>query len=176
MVQLSSSVDVDLLPGPTDPSNFTLPQQPFNQCLFPLASRLSSFHPVPNPYSASIDHLLFVGASGQTIDNINRYMKATDSLQIMENTLRYRHLAPTAPDTLGCYPADEDPFVLDECPHIYFAGNQPQFQTALITGEQGQVVRLIAIPSFLENQTIVLVNLRTKECHPISFSTHHKDN
>ena len=43
----------------------------------------------------------------------------------MERSLQWRHLAPTAPDTLPCYPfCDTDPFVLGECPHVYFVGNQ----------------------------------------------------
>lgn len=33
-----------------------------------------------------------------------------------------------APDTLGCYPfADDDPFIFEYCPEIYFAGNQDAF-------------------------------------------------
>jgi DNA polymerase delta subunit 2 len=53
----------------------------------------------------------------------------------MESTLRWRHLAPTAPDTLTCYPfADDDPFVLEACPHVYVAGNQPEFATRVATG------------------------------------------
>jgi hypothetical protein len=53
----------------------------------------------------------------------------------MEATLRWRHLAPTAPDTLTCYPfTTDDPFVLTECPHVYVAGNQPEFATRVATG------------------------------------------
>ncbi len=50
---------------------------------------------------------------------------AQGTLKLMEGTLQWRHLAPTAPDTLPCYPfCDTDPFVLDACPHVYFVGNQ----------------------------------------------------
>jgi DNA polymerase delta subunit 2 len=39
-------------------------------------------------------------------------------------TLEMRHLCPTAPDTLRAYPQlDDDPFVIEEAPHVYFAGN-----------------------------------------------------
>jgi DNA polymerase delta subunit 2 len=56
----------------------------------------------------------------------------------MEATLRWRHLAPTAPDTLTCYPfVSSDPFVLEECPHAYVVGNQPEFATRLVTGAGG---------------------------------------
>lgn len=39
----------------------------------------------------------------------------------------------------------------------------------LLTGPDGQIVRLIAVPSFHRDPTLVLVNLRTLECRPISF-------
>ena len=35
----------------------------------------------------------------------------------------------------GCYPYyKEDPFVLEECPHIYFVGNQPRLEYKTIEG------------------------------------------
>ena len=50
-----------------------------------------------------------------------------------ESTLRWRNLAPTAPDTLAVYPyLTQDPFTLTQCPHLYFAANQPKFETALV--------------------------------------------
>lgn len=60
----------------------------------------------------------------------------TYRLDLLSQTLTWRHLAPTAPDTLTCYPfADDDPFVLQQCPHVLFAGNQPAFETRLQEGE-----------------------------------------
>jgi DNA polymerase II small subunit/DNA polymerase delta subunit B len=54
--------------------------------------------------------------------------------------LQWRHLCPTAPDTLTCYPfGADDPFVLQQCPHIMFAGNQPEFDTRLMEGEPAAV-------------------------------------
>ena len=35
LLQLAGSVDVDLMPGPNDPANQILPQQPLHHCLFP---------------------------------------------------------------------------------------------------------------------------------------------
>jgi hypothetical protein len=56
-------------------------------------------------------------------------------LELLQKTLTWRHLAPTAPDTLTCYPfADDDPFVMQQCPHVMFAGNQPQFETRVMAG------------------------------------------
>lgn len=56
----------------------------------------------------------------------------------MQRTLACRHLAPTAPDTLTCYPfTDDDPFILPATPHVYFAGNQPEFATRLVVLQPG---------------------------------------
>lgn len=48
----------------------------------------------------------FLGTSGQNIDDLEKYSEAKDKLDFMERTLRWRHIAPTAPNTLGnTYPA-----------------------------------------------------------------------
>eukprot|EP01089_Gocevia_fonbrunei_P001663 TRINITY_DN1154_c0_g1_i1.p1 TRINITY_DN1154_c0_g1~~TRINITY_DN1154_c0_g1_i1.p1 ORF type:complete len:441 (-),score=82.13 TRINITY_DN1154_c0_g1_i1:25-1347(-) len=168
--QLASSVEVDLLPGNSDPANFTLPQQPLNRCLFPSASLYSSFHLAPNPYEGKIGDTMLLGTSGQNIDDIRKYSKLESSVTIMEQTLKWQHLAPTAPDTLGCYPFySTDPFIIENTPHIYFAGNQPAFETKIIN-EGGKVISLVSIPSFSSSQTAVLVNLKTLQASQINFS------
>jgi DNA polymerase delta subunit 2 len=47
------------------------------------------------------------------------------------------------------------------CPHVYFAGCQPEFGTKVISGSGGQEVRLIAVPSFSATREIVLVDSDT---------------
>lgn len=45
------------------------------------------------------------------------------------------HLIPSAPDTTPAYPQQQtDPFVIDETPHVLFAGNQPEFKQRKYTG------------------------------------------
>lgn len=43
----------------------------------------------------------FLGTSGQNIDDLEKYSEAKDKLAFLERTLKWRHLAPTAPNTLG---------------------------------------------------------------------------
>ena len=63
-----------------------------------------------------------------------RYSTHEDRLEIMDLSLRWGHLVPTAPDTLTTYPfVDHDPFVVRQVPHIFFAGNQPEFGSRLVT-------------------------------------------
>ncbi|MEJ1274412.1 polymerase (DNA directed) delta 2 regulatory subunit [Cricetulus griseus] len=126
---------------------------------------------VTNPYQATIDGVRFLGTSGQNVSDIFRYSSMEDHLEILEWTLRVRHISPTAPDTLGCYPFYKtDPFIFPECPHVYFCGNTPSFGSKIIRGPEDQVVLLVAVPDFSSTQTACLVNLRSLACQPISFS------
>lgn len=169
--QLVCNVDVDIMPGEFDPTNHVLPQQPFHPCMFPKASRYTTLNGVPNPYEAVIDKVRFLGTSGQNIDDISRYSRLSNRLEILERTFTWGHLAPTAPDTLGAYPFYEnDPFIIRKCPHVYFAGNQPEFATKLFKGPSGQDVRLITIPSFGETSSCVLFNLNTLDCQLMTLN------
>ncbi|KAJ4979957.1 hypothetical protein NE237_010737 [Protea cynaroides] len=172
LTQLAVAVPLDIMPGPNDPANFSLPQQPLHRCLFPGASAYNTFMSCTNPHSFEVDDIRFLGTSGQNIDDIAKYSEAKSNLDFMERTLRWRHIAPTAPNTLGCYPfTDRDPFFIENCPHIYFVGNQRKYETCLFRGLEGQLVRLIAIPKFCETGVAIALNMRNLECHALSFST-----
>ncbi|XP_073306849.1 DNA polymerase delta small subunit [Primulina huaijiensis] len=172
LTQIAASIPLDIMPGTTDPANFSLPQQPLHRCLFPGSSAFNTFRSCTNPHSFELDNVRFLGTSGQNIDDLEKYSDAKDRLEFVERTLRWRHLAPTAPNTLGCYPfTDRDPFFIETCPHVYFVGNQDKYQTSLIKGLEGQVVRLICIPRFAETGVAVVLNLRNLECHALSFGT-----
>lgn len=128
---LADSVHIDVMPGEFDPSNHMLPQQPFHHCMFAKSAVNRSFNSVPNPYQFEIADRLILGTSGQNIDNIRKFSTVEDPLECMKNTLKWSHIAPTCPDTLPCYPYyNEDPFIIEQCPHIYFAAqNSENFQT-----------------------------------------------
>ncbi|XP_074973624.1 DNA polymerase delta subunit 2 [Phalacrocorax aristotelis] len=171
LLQLCTSVPVDVMPGEFDPTNYTLPQQPLHHCMLPLTSTYATLRLVTNPYQADVDGVRFLGTSGQNVSDIFKYSSMDDYLEILEWTLLAGHISPTAPDTLGCYPFyKSDPFILTECPHVYFCGNAPRFQSKLLKGEDGQQVLLVAVPAFSTTQTACLVNLRDLSCQPISFS------
>ena len=81
---------------------------------------------MPNPYSCTVHGgLEIVGTSGQ---NLHDLMSNTDlecPLEALERLLKWGHLVPTSPDTLGCYPfEDKDPFVMARKPAVFFAANQ----------------------------------------------------
>ncbi|XP_034224574.1 DNA polymerase delta small subunit isoform X3 [Prunus dulcis] len=173
LTQIAAGLPLDIMPGLDDPANFALPQQPLNRCLFPGSSAYNTFRSCTNPHCFDLDDIRFLGTSGQNIDDLEKYSEAKDKLEFVERTLRWRHLAPTAPNTLGCYPfTDRDPFLIESCPHVYFIGNQDKYDSRLVKGSEGQMVRLICIPKFCETGVAVVLNLGTLECHTLSFGTH----
>ncbi|KAH1039202.1 hypothetical protein J1N35_040945 [Gossypium stocksii] len=172
LTQIAASLPLDIMPGSSDPANFTLPQQPLNRCLFPGSATYNTFRSCTNPHCFELDSIRFLGTSGQNIDDLTKYSEAKDKLDFLGRTLRWRHLAPTAPNTLGCYPfTDRDPFLIDSCPDVYFVGNQEKYETRLLKGLEGQLVRLICIPRFCETGVAVVLNMRNLECHALTFGT-----
>eukprot|EP00939_MAST-03C_sp_MAST-3C-sp1_P004048 g4048.t1 len=173
--QMLASVPVDVMPGERDPTNFVVPQQPLHPCLLPHSSRYSSFRPVTNPYACEFDSVRFLGMSGQNVNDILRCTSrksVPSALDACANILRWAHLAPTAPDTLGCYPFFlRDPFIIDDkvFPDVLFAGNCRAFETKLV--ESGdRKTRVVCLPAFNETGVAALVNLKDLSCVPLSFS------
>lgn len=133
----SKSVNVDLMAGEFDPSNFMLPQQPMHHCMFPSSAPCGAFKGVTNPYECVIEDRLVLGTSGQNVSNILKYSNIDGPLNALRSIAEWSHIAPTSPDTLACFPySNEDPFVIKNCPHILFAGNTSEFSTELYEGEK----------------------------------------
>eukprot|EP00750_Incisomonas_marina_P003129 INCI12857.1.p1 GENE.INCI12857.1~~INCI12857.1.p1 ORF type:complete len:428 (+),score=64.17 INCI12857.1:353-1636(+) len=105
LARLSATVAVDLLPGAGEPTNALQPQQAFHRCLFPNAARFSSFRSVPNPHSFLQSGATVIATAGQPISDLRQYISPDVSVcDAMESTLRLRHIAPSAPDSLSAFP------------------------------------------------------------------------
>ena len=142
---LLPTIPITILPGPTDPATASLPQQPLHTALFPTAKvyDTSTLTRTTNPCTLTIDSTTLICTAGQNIDDIYHYIEGEDRLSMAERCLDWRVVAPTAPDTLWCYPfVDRDPFVITETPQVLVVGNQPEFATRLVErgGEKCRVV------------------------------------
>jgi DNA polymerase delta subunit 2 len=138
--------------------------------MLPLSSKLSTTRLVTNPYALSVNDVSILGSSGQNVDDVRKYSDLDSPLDIMDNMLQWAHLAPTAPDTLNCYPFKErDAFTIDNQPHVFFTGNQDKFACRVVQ-DKGVKTLLVSVPSFTTDPALVLVNLRTLACHPIYFN------
>ncbi|KAK5013579.1 DNA polymerase delta small subunit Cdc1 [Cryomyces antarcticus] len=179
LATLLPSLPVTILPGASDPSGVALPQQPIHAAMFPHSRAYAAapdsaapgwFDSATNPWEGDVDGWRVLGTGGQPVDDVFKYVEGEDRLEMMEAMLRWRLSAPTAPDTLWCYPfQDGDPFVVADCPHVFLVGNQPAFATAVIDGPLGQRVRLIAVPKFSDAGEVVLLDVETLRVEIVRF-------
>lgn len=175
-----------------------MPQQPFPRAMFGDAARYPTFTCETNPtYLAlasdteadssskvtrpTMKRSILVN-SGQPLNDMFKYLPSPPNtrLSLLESTLKWRHMAPTAPDTLWCHPYfAEDPFLISETPDIYIVGGQKKFATKVVVDHQQRSkqvgketirCRIIMVPSFAETGVLVLVNLRTLAVKRVNFS------
>jgi DNA polymerase delta subunit 2 len=169
--EILPSLPITLVPGASDPANVALPQQPLHPALFPksrayaepLASGLPTLHGLhmaTNPFAADVDGARVLVAGGQTVADLLKYVDDVSPLSVMEMMLRWRCIAPTAPDTLWCYPfQDADPMIVSESPHVYVVGCQSEFGTKVIESPRGEQCLLVCVPRFAATGCVVLVDL-----------------
>ena len=193
----ASGVPVDCVPGRHDPTTAVWPQRPLHPCLLPVSSTYDQMlRRAPNPYEATVGGKVVLGTDGRNVADLRRYLatvKEEDegkmevdgeddndsekeqvqqldpptTLEALEATLHFAHVAPTGPDSLPTYPAfEDDPFVMDVRPDLYFAGNCAEYATKVT--EAG--TRLVCVPTFDATGQAVLVNLRTMDCEVIGFA------
>ncbi|EJU04668.1 hypothetical protein DACRYDRAFT_93140 [Dacryopinax primogenitus] len=171
LLDLSRTMPVHLMPGASDPAGATLPQQALPKAMFGEVRRASGFSCETNPCWIPLEGCLMLGVGGQTIDDIFKYVDSSDRLEMARSTLLWRHIAPTAPDTLWCHPfADKDPFIIPRTPDVYFVGNQPAFETGMVRGVEGQRSRVILLPRFSKTGKFVLVHTGTLEVKTLTIS------
>ena len=102
---LQAGKEVIVVPGATDPTNISLPQQPIHQALFKEAAAAASqsgkkLYLETNPSLLTINGLLCLLMDGQTVLDAQKHTPGHSVQQVMEYLLQSRHIAPTAPDTL----------------------------------------------------------------------------
>ncbi|KAF1950661.1 DNA polymeras-like protein subunit delta-2 [Byssothecium circinans] len=181
LAQILPTLPVTVLPGDSDPANVALPQQPLHPALFPQSrafanlptqsnETLHGLDSVTNPWDGDVEGWRLLGTGGQTVEDLLKYVEVVEPLDAMEMMLRWRCIAPTAPDTLWCYPfQDDDPLLLRECPHVYFAGNMKKFERRVVEGPKGEKVLLVAVPKFRESGQLVLVDMESLEVEVLEF-------
>ena len=105
------SLPITLIPGASDPANVALPQQPIHPALFPQSRQFANppaqssetrhgLDCVTNPWEGDIEGWRVSGTGGQNVSDLLKYVDGVEVLEVMEMMLRWRSVAPTAPDTL----------------------------------------------------------------------------
>lgn len=122
---LLPSIPVTLIPGILDPTSVSLPQPAIHPAMFPQSRKFSKhptdtssssswFDSVSNPWDGEIDGWRVLGTGGQPVNDMVKYLPRPNRLVMMESFLRWRNIAPTAPDTL-CAPLPSASFPLYSC-------------------------------------------------------------
>ncbi|KAF4603964.1 hypothetical protein EYR40_001139 [Pleurotus pulmonarius] len=198
LLDITQVMPVHILPGSNDPSGSILPQQPFPRAMLGNATSMSWFSCETNPTYIHLESgsgededeestasssarpvpRKFLVNSGQPLDDMFKYLESPPHtrLSILESTLKWRHMAPTAPDTLWCHPYfSADPFIIQETPDIYVVGCQKRFGTRLVSEDDDEAgskkCRIIMVPNFSETGILVLVDMRTLAVKTIKFMT-----
>jgi DNA polymerase delta subunit 2 len=112
------------MPSDNDISGSFLPQHPMNVAMLPALLKNENIVFCTNPHKFSMNGLNFLGTSGQNIEDICRFtdMSNRKEIDVLYETLQMRHLAPTCPDTLRCYPFEkDDPLIIREPQNVYFS-------------------------------------------------------
>ncbi|KAI6204447.1 hypothetical protein M3Y94_00675400 [Aphelenchoides besseyi] len=167
---LAKIVEVDLMSGSTDLCSLMMPQQPMIRGAFQRCKETKNLRTLPNPHSFTVNGIHFLGTSGQNLDDLHKHTRACTSAELMMQTLRGRIITPTAPNSVDSWPfEDRDPQILDEIPHVYFAGNQPKFSFEKVQFENGAHTNLLTIPNFREKSEAVIMNVRTMRTRRLIF-------
>ncbi|KAJ2683673.1 DNA polymerase delta small subunit Cdc1 [Coemansia spiralis] len=177
LADIAAVVPLALMPGAQDPADTSLPQQPIHRSMFAQCKQYSGFRSLSNPAFLEVDGHVLLGSSGQNVDDIGRYVRLPNNgsgdspCELAARSLQWRHIAPSAPDTLWCYPfSDRDPFILAQSPHVYFIGGQDLFDSGEALGADGQHTTVVTVPKFAQTHSIVLLNLRNMKCATARFS------
>ncbi|CAK7900898.1 DNA polymerase delta small subunit [[Candida] anglica] len=183
------SIPITIMSGEKDPVECCLPQQPIHKsflanCKPYVGSESLTLTTNPTWIEEPTRSIRLLGTSGQNISDILKYLTSTQlqakgddvSLQVLESCIHWQNIAPTAPDTLYCYPFDNsDPFTLsNETPHVLFAGNQDNYATTTknwkLDADGDEIsVRLISVPRFAQSGQLVLLDVDTLECEVITI-------
>lgn len=155
-----------LVPGLGDPTNASIPQQPIPVGIFPGCHRYweeGRLVLATNPALFLLDQVRFLVLPSQSVNDAKWYT-GLDSLdteaafQVIATILRCRHLAPTAPDSICCYPSFErDPFVLapeSSFPQVVVCGGQAEFAYRQVEG-----IHVILLPDFLQSRQSVVARM-----------------
>ena len=156
----SRSKNIIVMPGQNDPCTIALPQQPYH----PVLLSKKSFILATNPSKFKADGLTFLCDAGESPVDITK----TTSFSYHEaqiELLKWKHIAPTAPDQLPCVPViEKDVLVMETTPHVFASGLAEKFE---VTEYDGVIV--ISVPSFRKTGCVVELNTQTREVKEIQL-------
>uniref|UniRef100_A0A7S3QFL3 DNA polymerase alpha/delta/epsilon subunit B domain-containing protein n=1 Tax=Chaetoceros debilis TaxID=122233 RepID=A0A7S3QFL3_9STRA len=100
-------------------------------------------------------------------------LRSFTSVEALELALKFNHIAPTGPDSLPTFPfKDNDPFVFETTPHVFFAGNCNEYESKIVeqkNSDESKKTLLLCVPSFALTGQAVMINLKSLKCTIVEF-------
>ncbi|EZG66542.1 DNA polymerase subunit delta [Gregarina niphandrodes] len=186
---------------PTDEFE-VMPLQPFPKSYLPVAVNYANVFRVTSPHAFSVDMEVDTGMDtskqqdGELDDgfrvlclpdacvaDVMCYSSVDDPLEAMQLAFAFRSCAPTAPDTLSCFPfSAHDPFVLAQdadIPHLVVGCQGPRCRTLAspqwdaatpqaCLQENGTL--LVALPAFNDTGCVLFVDLDARQAFHYQIS------
>lgn len=151
------NINVHCIPGKNDPTSSLLPQQKISKKFFPLAKNNSNIFMYTNPSWFNIDEMSLLCVSSQPLNDLKFFFPFETEHSILEKTLNWKIIAPTAPDTLPCYSLGNlDPFIITETPFIYVSSTKKEFGISRYKNKDNETL-ILSLPEYSETGRVFLV-------------------
>lgn len=109
---------------------------------------------------------------GQDLRDLILYTRGRSPIELMRQFFERSYLFPTCPDTIdGMTFTTKDPLVVEQIPHVFFVGNQPNHEFGMCEFKNGARTLMFTIPKFSETFETVLLNQKTMETQILQFRT-----
>lgn len=96
---------VDVSPGVGDPCSSMWPLPPIHRvCLPRCGMSKKKVNLVTNPYEFELNGLRVMTMSGENVTELLRTSTEWSSADVLENLVKWQHVAPNCPDTLDSFP------------------------------------------------------------------------
>lgn len=97
-------------------------------------------------------------------ENHPRIPSDNDTLDVLVQLLQIRHMAPSAPDTISCFPfTHRDPFIINKCEYLMMGGSES------LSEREYMGIKVICVPDFNLTQSAVLIDTADKSTLEIRY-------
>lgn len=154
------NTQIYLIPGPNDPTSHLLPQNPLHLMLFDqsLSNNLKS---LPNPAIEKILGKKIMVINYEILKDLKKYSENEQNicdLDILEELVNIRLVAPNCPDTLGSVPFyEDDPFIINDCNYLICSGCT-EFKMKKLKN-----VVIVCLPDFSKTNSVILSDFSADE-------------
>lgn len=160
----NTKLRIHLVPGLEDPTSKMIPMDPFHKMLFK-SENCKNLNFLPQPAEQKIIGSTFVLMNDYIIRDLMKYTKeACSTLDVMEQLLKIRYLAPNSPDTISSVPVfKEDLLFINDCDYFVIGGSSE------FTNRNYGRISMFTVPDFNKIHSAVVLNVSNNQFEEVSF-------